>query len=63
MIQEQLLALDEFSDEKIINIMETIHITRMLKEEDHRIKEKFRREGTFEEIVNNVYCTKGIILE
>lgn len=62
MVRDQLLLLENVSEDLIMNILDDIHITRMLKEEDHAIKEKFCRQGFFEEIVAKVYNPQGIEL-
>jgi len=62
MIQNRLLNLDSITEAAVVDVLETIHITRMLKEEDHKIKEKWQREGSFTEIVERVYNKIGIEL-
>ncbi|MCQ2311704.1 MAG: hypothetical protein MJZ64_08160 [Paludibacteraceae bacterium] len=62
MVCDQLILLENLSEESVMSILENIHITRMLKEEDHAIKEKFRRQGTWKDIVTKVYNSQGIEL-
>lgn len=38
-------------------VLNEIHICKITKEEDRNIVEKSKREGTFEEIVENIYGT------
>lgn len=59
-----LLEVENLTVEKAIEILDTIHICRITKEEDKRINNlggcKNHREGSYEDIVKNVYERAGI---
>ena len=56
-VKELLNKGDQVTGPEIEAVLNEIHICKITKEEDRNIVEKSKREGTFEEIVENIYGT------
>lgn len=58
-IVDELLNKDsQVTESEIETVLNGIHICKITKAEDRDVEKKYKREGTFEEIVKNVYGDK-----
>ena len=61
-IIRQLQACDLDDYDAVKKILNSIHICRITKEEDKKLKQKSNREGGFDDIVKGLYKNNGIEL-
>lgn len=61
-IMSQIIALKNPTNDNVRRLLDSMHICRMLKEEDRRIQNKSDRGTDFEIIVNTIYKDAGITL-
>lgn len=59
-IIERLLALDEPNYENVGEILNSIYICKMLKDEDKKLKLKFHRPSDIRQVIEQVYKPAGI---
>ena len=59
----QIMQLSIVNKQSIRNILDTMHVCRMLKEEDRRIINKSKRGKNFSHIVSTIYNSAGITLK
>ena len=59
-IVDELLNLNPLDPVEVRHVLDKIHLCRVLKEEDHRLKPKSKRPNTFQDVIKKVYIPAGV---
>ncbi len=59
-IIERLIAIDSPNYENVSDVLNSIYICKMLKDEDRMLYPKYHRPNDIKQIINNIYIPAGI---